>query len=306
MRELDNILNEKLDRLESVPDKFIKEVERAQKSLLADINLLLGELDRDSNGFIVTSESNLQRVQALRGRLEEIFLQSDYVKAVRNLMQEFDRQNELNAEYFKELDDYNQSSVLRTMQQTSKRQSANLLLGGAIDKEFYSPIIDTIVESVNTNAPFTETVQAIKVITQGGEHAGGRVVEGRLARYAKQIAYDAMAVQDRSYGRQVADEQDYQFFQYTGGTIDDSRDFCIQRDGNVYHRNEIEEWATLSWDGKHRETTSGSIFVLLGGYQCKHTLMPIPLSQVPTDVLQRNLSNGNITLNDRQREVLGV
>lgn len=306
MPELNDILTEKLNRLEGVPDKFIKAVESAQKDLLADINLILGEFERDGGGYLVTSEGNLQRVQALRARLEQVFMQSNYVKAVRSLMQEFDKQNELNAEYYKALDDYDQSAVLKTMQQTSKRQSANLLLGGAIDKEFYNPIIDTIVESVNTNAPFTETVSAVKVITAGGEHAGGRIVEGRLARYAKQIAYDAMAVQDRSFSRQVADEQDYQFFMYTGGTVEDTRDFCLERNGNVYHRNEIADWANLTWDGKHRETTSGSIFVLLGGYQCKHTLMSVPLSQVPIDVLQRNLSNGNISLNDRQKEILGL
>lgn len=302
---LDDLLKEKTDRLESVPDRLVERIQSAERSLLAQINILLGEFDRDQNGNLLANVNNLTRLQALKPRLEELFVGSEYVEAVREFAQEFDKQTGLNKEYYDALMDYVESSELTAMTQLNKQQAVGLLMEGAIDANFFDPIVGVMTESVNTNASFVETVQAIKIITQGGE-VDGSVVLGRLSRYAKQIAYDSMAISDRTYNQQVAKEMDIQFYRYTGGTINDTRDFCSQRNGRVWHKNEIEQWSGLQWQGKHRATSSGTIFVLLGGYNCRHSLIPTPLSLVPLEDLQRNLTNGNLTLSDRERQILGL
>lgn len=298
---LDKLLQEKLDRIDSVPKQFLGQVDNAQKAMLADINLILGQLARDGNGNVLTNQSNLSLLERLRGLLREIFRGSDYVKAVGSFAGELDKQAELSAEYYRLLSGYEPTPELLTLNAINKRKAVEQLVMGAADSAFYKPIIDSITEAVTTNAPYIETVRAIRVLTVGNDE-----VQGRLSRYAGQIAYDTMAITDRTFNQQVSDDLGIDFYQYTGGTIDDTRDFCQERNGKYYHREEIKEWAFLDWQGKNRSTTEGSIFVLCGGYNCKHSLIPVATSATPKDVVRRNLENGNLTLTANQRKVLGV
>jgi hypothetical protein len=75
--------------------------------------------------------------------------------------------------------------------------------------------------------------------------------------------------------------------------IDKSRQFCQVRSGNFYHQKEVENWASLEWQGKNRLTTESSIFILAGGYKCGHSIIPVDISIVPKEVIDRNTENGN-------------
>lgn len=305
MEEFNNLLQEKLNLINTGPDALIANIKSAESEILNEIRLLLGELQRDSNGYIIQNTSNLNFISSLKNRLDDILTQSQYVEAIKVFAQDFDKQQVLNNEYYKALYDYTESSELAALIGLNKRNAIGLLLEGPIDKEFYSPIIEVITNAVSTSAPYRETVHAIDIITRGGE-VNGEVVLGRLSRYAGQIAYDAMAISDRTYNKQVSTELDIQFYRYTGGLINDSRSFCKTRNGKYYHYKEIESWANENWSGKFRSTTEGSIFVYLGGYNCRHAIIPSPLSLVPKDDLKRNLNNGNLKLTDKQKEVLGL
>jgi hypothetical protein len=85
-----------------------------------------------------------------------------------------------------------------------------------------------------------------------------------------------------------------EFYSYSGGLMDTSRDFCIARAGKVFHRKEVESWAGQSWAGKMRGTTESSIFIYCGGYGCTHSLVPIAKSAVPKVVLSEAKANGYI------------
>lgn len=193
-----------------------------------------------------------------------------------------------------------------------------MLVGGAIDKEFYTPIIEVLNSGVSTGAGFSETVKSLRLFVEGGEVAGGTVVEGKLLRYVKQMASDSFALSDRTYNNNVSAELGLEFYLYSGGLIEDSRDFCKARNGRYFHEKEIEQWVAgggtsegnpepnVEWQGQYRGTNSASIFSVCGGYNCKHTLMPVSTAAVPVDVLRRNLDAGNLVLNEKQREILGL
>ena len=55
-----------------------------------------------------------------------------------------------------------------------------------------------------------------------------------------------------------------------------TRDFCSDHAGGEYTQEEIESWADEEWDGKIPGTTPETIWVNLGGYNCRGTLTPIP------------------------------
>ena len=80
----------------------------------------------------------------------------------------------------------------------------------------------------------------------------------------------------RSYASRIYDVLGYDNFRYEGGLIPDSRPFCVERNGNKYTKNEISAWADLpDWRGRMPGTNTQTIFYYLGGYRCRHWLVPI-------------------------------
>lgn len=63
-----------------------------------------------------------------------------------------------------------------------------------------------------------------------------------------------------------------QRYEYVGGIIAESRDFCKQMDGSILTETEIRDiWASEEWQGKE----PGDPFVVRGGYNCRHMWVPV-------------------------------
>lgn len=58
-------------------------------------------------------------------------------------------------------------------------------------------------------------------------------------------------------------------FLYVGGLIDESRDFCQERDGHEFTFDQGKEWDNLWWKGKIEGVP---FFIQIGGYNCRHHL----------------------------------
>lgn len=60
-----------------------------------------------------------------------------------------------------------------------------------------------------------------------------------------------------------------QYAIYQGGLIQDSRQFCKERNNKVFTKAEIESWKELEWEGKPENYDP---FINVGGTGCRHTL----------------------------------
>jgi hypothetical protein len=78
---------------------------------------------------------------------------------------------------------------------------------------------------------------------------------------------DKFAEYDRRLNNEFASELKLNYAIYQGGEIKTTRDFCNERNGNVYNREQIDSWNGLVWDGKNLE---GNVFTDAGGYNCRH------------------------------------
>lgn len=92
---------------------------------------------------------------------------------------------------------------------------------------------------------------------------------GLVQRHFNTFAYDTY---------QQADAQTQDFYAvklglpaalYLGGEIAGTREFCSERQGNVYTREEIAGWIELQFNGK---TPDYNPFTDRGGYNCRHHL----------------------------------
>jgi len=70
----------------------------------------------------------------------------------------------------------------------------------------------------------------------------------------------------RSVTMTKAEDLGIEHYLYSGGLIETSREFCRERDGNIYTLDEIN-----SWDNGQGLPAN----IYLGGYNCLHQLLPI-------------------------------
>jgi len=82
--------------------------------------------------------------------------------------------------------------------------------------------------------------------------------------------FDVYQKADRMIQDEMALELQLDAAMYVGGLIETSRDFCRARNGKIFLRSEIAQWAKLEWSGKPK--SGYDPFVDLGGYYCRHHL----------------------------------
>jgi hypothetical protein len=75
---------------------------------------------------------------------------------------------------------------------------------------------------------------------------------------------------DRLAQDKFSKELGIQAWMYVGGTIDSSRNFCIERNGKIFLKSEIDSWKNINFEGKPKRGYEP--FTDLGGYRCRHTL----------------------------------
>lgn len=312
---LEDIIREKMSRIDNVPVDFTDKVGASQSELF---DILLGLLDEleTSGGKLVFNDSNLATITQILDQYRELFLDTEYTAAVGEFAKQFDIQGDINDRMLKSLfDNYKRTDVLRDLLQTRKKGAIEALIGAPIDPFFFAPIEKNLTDAVSTSSTIPELTKAIKDIIMGDKER-----LGRLDRYTKQTASDLFAITDRSYTKSAADSLEVEFYRYVGGLLTDSRAFCADRNNKFYHRGEIEAWGagsvtvgienptakTSNWQGKINPTTASTIFTNLGGFNCKHAVIPVSTIAVPVDVLQRAINEGFFDPDSKERELLGL
>lgn len=303
---LDEIIKEKLDRLNHIPDKLITATEAVQREQYTKLLELLSGLEKEG-GMIVRSKANLSAIESIITQLQDSIINVDpdivteYEKAVRSFISEMKTQQALTDAYFLKIfpETVIDAGFAADVALASRTQAANLLLGSSADAAFFDPIREQLINAVSSGASYKETVEALKQVVVGDpEHAGA------IQSHIKQISHDSFAVADRSYTNALADEQGAVWYSYKGSEIKTTRPFCKERHGKYFHKKEIEAWGKGEkteglqwpkggeWAGKAEGTNAQTIFTWCAGYNCRHNLLPVSILRVPPDVIQRAINEG--------------
>jgi hypothetical protein len=80
---------------------------------------------------------------------------------------------------------------------------------------------------------------------------------------------DTFAEYDRRLSNKFADRLQLNYFIYQGGEIKTTREFCEERNGGVFTREEGVSWNELQWEGKK---VGHNVLIDAGGYNCRHYL----------------------------------
>lgn len=302
MATIKQLIEERIERLDSVPDKLQGAIEQQQervfKQLLKDLNALEVE-----DGKYVASKNNLAKIAGITEKLKQNLLNKDYLEAIKTFAIEIQAQARLTNKIMTELGDFTDSDLYKAVVKKSQQNALLLLDENAIASEIIQPLSDLLTNSVVSNVSYLDAVESLKTFMVGNGE-----VSGKFSQYAATYVKDAFAVSDRQYAKLVSEDIGFEFFEYSGAKTKGSRYFCCVRKEKIFHKKEIEEWGNDKslWNkpknagacsdqhggGRNPNTNSTTIFSYLGGYGCVDVLIPVATKYVPKDVIERAIAKG--------------
>lgn len=113
----------------------------------------------------------------------------------------------------------------------------------------------------------------------------------RVETFSKNIAATLAQQYTRNLNEIYSSQRGLQFVQYTGPKDAGNREFCAHRANLYFHILDVKSWAVEDWEGKIPGTNAMNIPVLLGGFNCRHVLRYVPITEVPQNVVKKAQRN---------------
>jgi len=300
MASFDELVARKIKLLETVPETIITAAEKAQRDAWRKLSPLLAEMDVDATGNIRQTEDNIRRIGLITEELNKVLAGGEYKDAVQSFLSSIDEGVQLTDDIAKKINSsFEPDNVQKQLLAISKQNAINAFFGSGLRDNVTVPFLEQLTANVAARAPLNQAVKALQGVIEGTD-----TTDGRLLANVRTTANTAQAIADRSYSAAVNEELGIEYFQYLGGEIPTTRPFCEHREGAIFHRKEIEAWgdgknsagindiSNGTWAGRIDGTDSRSIFTFVGGWNCRHFLVPVIKQKVPPSVIARAKSEG--------------
>lgn len=303
MATITEIISDKYKRLDDVPNTLYSKTLIAEREIYAKIIDLISRLERDESGFIIQNSANARIGANIKTNIRQVFDQSQYIDFVLEFAGEYQGQVDVNTSYFKKVfPDFGKPSTWATnIVQVNRNSVINSLVNTSADVDYVEPMAKLVEDAILNGSSFTETVDNI---LQAAVTSPTR--DSKLLRYTKQIAHDSFAVTDRTYTNQLARDMGVEWYKYSGDSIKTTRKFCDIRSNKYYPKAEVESWADQQWAGRYISTNTSNIFDWAGGYNCRHSLLPVSVRSVPIDRVKEAIRDGYYSPDAKTRELLGL
>jgi hypothetical protein len=262
---------------------FGNEIILVQKKLYNDFLGLINQLEL-SDGYIKQTAANRAILNKAEITFNNSISTSGYQDALNRALGTISKLDTVNIAYFEGLDSAFKLNrqFLTSLQNSTIKTLENLVLNDGLNSQIRTPLMQILNQNVNTGGSFQGMLKQVQDYIIGNPEK-----EGRLLRYSKQIVSDTLFQYSRAYQASVTDDLGLEWYLYEGGVQDTSRPFCIARAGKFWNQKTIEGWASEEWQGKDPLTTESSIFILCGGFNCRHSLIPVHDSVVPKEDKKR-------------------
>lgn len=257
------------------------------------ISRTLTKLETYTDGTLKQNTANRKILRTAVGQIDRALKDSGYYVGLQKTVNTLPALDKLNNEYFDFiLDTFTPDKIyLSDLQKATVAEMQTYLANEGLEVMLKQPLNQILNQNINSGASVNDMVNQVRQFIVGGR-VEGKELEGTLLRYSQQITRDALANYSAAFQQAITSDTGMEFYKYVGGIIDRTRDFCHERVGKFFHREEVKSWASLSWQGKRRGTTSSTIFIYRGGYNCGHSLVPVDESAVPKSVKERAKNKG--------------
>ncbi len=281
---------------------FDKAVSTSEQRMFEEVLLLIKHLDTTPQGNIKTSIANLKRVQQIRTKLYRLANNKDYLRAVQELVGAFDTL------YRQQLSFYavkNQTTVAEQkhnlVKTIARENTIAALTGDGLAQNVTAQLDKMLLRAVTSGARFADLQKELSdylLTNEGGS--------GALSRYAKTYAVTAMSQYAGQNNKLFTDDLDTEWYEYVGSEIETTRPFCeacLQK--RYIHRSEFHDLlrghihivggddidvklydkTNLPY-GMIEGTNEENLQINVGGWNCRHQLIPIAAEAVPESIRQ--------------------
>lgn len=268
--------------------KLLEEMASLQGRTATRIGTILADLDiRDGN--LVASEANIAKLSQVMADIESDFVDPQWRDAVREYVKTFDVLDANTTAWVGQIGSIDKG-LMKALRTQYKQISAEYLLNAqSFSQTLLNPIAQEVGAYIATGSRYSDLVKAVSQIVTGGDTSDGAILGN-----ARTAVNDLVSVYERTATNIAAEQVGAVFFLYQGRPIKSTRPFCRERANKYYHKEEIASWASEDWQGKTEGTNSTTIFSYLGGYNCRHVLVPVRQSEVAADDLARMRQKGLI------------
>jgi len=261
IKELRKVARKRSRMLRRAESGLLKRAGNMERKLNAYLlNILLPSLDI-SNGNITNTQANLRKINSASGL-------KNFIKNVVNLEmfkyydKEFDKLSGQTNRYFNRFEPTEAAAKRIT-------DRGKTMVDGFVDELFgNNQIVKSIQENIRTAIRGERNITDFKQVLTD-QIKGKEDKLGLIRSYHYQNGYNEFQAYSRSLDNDFSKALDLNYAIYAGGEIKTTRDFCDDRNGNVYNRETILSWnhTPATWQGRKE---NNDILIDMGGYNCRH------------------------------------
>lgn len=275
-------------------EQYAKSILAVEAKLYDDLVTVLRFVDLDSEGYIKQNAGNRQILRAAQKQFDTTINDSGYQTAVERHLSVIGKIDAINESYFQSVSSaFKPNRVFIKSLQTNAINAVNeFILQDGLQAYVGIPLREILSTNINSGGSYSGMLRQLQEFIKGSPKN-----ESRLMSYSKTYLSDTLFDYSRAYQAAVTQDLGLVWFFYSGGVTTSgkgskgSREFCLERVDKYFHKTEVEAWANLEWAGKKAGTTKSSIFIFAGGWNCKHSLIPVHESVVPQAAKDRISTN---------------
>lgn len=288
--------------LDKAADSFDGVITKSQKKIYDEVVALLHDLELDSNKHVKQTIKNLKIITSIKSKLASIANNGAWLSGVNGFLKVFDvLLKEQNAYFAKAFPENTLSEKAKDkhmlMKQIAVQNVVDALTGDGLQANVTNKINDILLRAVTSNAKFTDLQDELRAHLIGED--GGT---GALSRYASTYAVTAMSQFTGQNNKLLTQDLDAEWFMYVGSTMETTREFCDCLVKKRYiHRSEFHKILQGDIDGHQcaiykktglpygmiAETNEDNFQVNVGGWNCRHQLVPVSEVVVPLDIREK-------------------
>lgn len=299
-------LNNMLQSVDNANDQFAGVITKTEKAIFDSAVGLIKQLDIDGGGFIKNTTANLKLLSEIKVRLARIANNKEYLKGVKELAEQFDTIYKTQVAYYsnafaqKTLGEHHKSKF-EAMKRVAVANTIEGLTGAGLQTNVLDQLNKMLLKAVTSGAKYSDLVANFKaqLITSKDSTSS-------LAKYAGTYATTAMTQYAGQNNKLFTDDLGTEWFEYVGSTIETTREFCnVVIEHHPYiHVSEIPDLLkgkiksqktgelieialnpkTGLPKGMIDDTTPENFQINVGGWNCRHQLVPIAKEVVPNDI----------------------
>lgn len=252
-----------------------KQVKGINSVFAEELRKELLKLGTTTGGTLSNSKRNKKIVSEIRNRIRRILQKIKYFDFVGEFLVNFD-----------ELQTYQQFINKRENDITLKKSFLNPYKKWATDKVLFDlqrqgldtalvqPIRDELRKAVNLGGSFSDLVQSVENLVQP---ANGN--QGILRSTVFQASRDSLGQFNGVVNQAVKEAFDLNALRYVGNIIEDTRPQCMRWvEKRILFFDELQSeinWANRNGTGFIPGTTVDNFLQNRGGYNCRHTAIPV-------------------------------